>query len=62
MDIKRKFGEDTYTLFSHHPTKRKAKEYARKLREKGFCARVVKVEYTLGVPWSVFKRKRKRKK
>jgi len=61
-DITRKFGNEKYSLVFHYPRKKRALDCAKRLRKKGFKARVIKAEYTLGCPWSVFKGKKKRKK
>jgi len=59
--VTKKFDGEIYDLFSHHTTKKKAQDYAKELRKKGFKARVIKEEYTLGLPWSVFKGRKKRR-
>lgn len=57
-DITRRINGKVYRLVYHTRKKTTSKKYAQHLRRQGYNARVIKAEYTLGLPWSVFVRKR----
>jgi len=56
----RTFDGEKFIFVYHTAKKTAAQDHAKYLRRQGYKARVMKVEYTLGLPWAVFRSRRKR--